>query len=96
MSNIDEVYTERNQLVGALSKIYPAYKARHEGGDWMDDWRNIIYITLPTGQVSWHIHDSEMWLFEHLAWQESNWDGHDTSEKYFRLNNLPTKKPPSF
>ena len=35
----------------------------------------VIYIELPTGQVSWH-----------MPQHQSNWDGHDTDEKYRRIS----------
>lgn len=105
MSEIDAVYRERNELVSALSKIFPAYLARHENGEWEDDWRNIVFIVIPTEsiyqkyiqggfkavlkkQVSWHIHDSELPLFRHLEYRTNEWDGHDTDEKYRRLEGL--------
>ena len=34
----------------------------------------VVYIELPTGQVSWH-------MPEH----QTTWDGHDTDEKYRRV-----------
>lgn len=82
---IDEVYAERDQLVAALSKCFPAHLCRHEGEGWEDDWRNIVCIHLPTGQATWHIHDSELGWFEHLRKTYSHWDGHSTEEKYRRL-----------
>ena len=84
---VDFVYHERDQLVAALSKCFPAWLGRHQG-EWEDDWRWIVYIKLPTGQVSWHIHDSEMDLFTHLEMGDEKWDGHTTEEKYKRLNSL--------
>lgn len=82
-------YEERNMLVSALSKLFPSYLAEHqEDEDWEDDWRNIVFIELPTGQVSWHIHDSELKFFSHLEYQENKWDGHNTKEKYRRLGKL--------
>lgn len=85
----DAAYAERNQLVAALSKQFPASVEQHEGEDWEDDWRNVVFIDLPTGQVSWHIHDSELYLFDHLPKNEGRvWDGHSTEEKYGRLNSL--------
>jgi hypothetical protein len=88
----NQAYQERNLLVAALSKLFPAYLGRHIGDeDWDDDWRNIVFISLPTGQVSWHIHDSELGLFEHLKGIIGpGWDGHSTEEKYARLCALPT------
>lgn len=85
-------YTERNMLVAFLSKIYPSWLGRHEEGDetWEPDWMNIVFVESPAGQLSWHIHDSEMSLFSHLQADENReWDGHDTEEKYNRLSRLP-------
>jgi len=85
-------YQERNLLVSALSKLFPAYIAYHpEDEEWEDDWRTIIFIDLPTGQVSWHIHDSEKGLFSHLQETRNDWDGHTTKEKYKRLKKLKAR-----
>lgn len=45
----DGAYFERNQLVAALSKLFPASLAKHDVNDksWDDDWRNIVVIELP-------------------------------------------------
>ncbi len=86
----DAAYAERDRLVAALSKVFPAHLARHEGADWEDGWRNIVCIHLPAGQATWHIHDSEMSWFGHLeTTAEPHWDGHGTEEKYRRLQALP-------
>ena len=91
----DAAYHERDMLVCALSKLFPAYLARHsdEDKDWEDDWRWIVYIDLPTGQVSWHIHDSERAAFEHFEVKDNNWDGHNTERKYERLAALSKLTP---
>lgn len=83
----DQAYHERNQLVLALSKCFPSCLGRHpEGEEWEEDWKNIVFVMLPTGQASWHIHDSELPLFEHLLTSASiHWDGHSNEEKYRRL-----------
>ena len=89
----DNAYSERNRLVAALTKLFPAWIEWHseEDNSWDNDWRNIIYIDLPAGQVSWHIHKSEVEQFYHLKMKEgkSSWDGHTTEEKYKRLAELP-------
>lgn len=88
----DQAYWERNQLVLALTKVFPSWRELHpvEDTNWEKDWRNIIFIQLPTGQASWHIHDTELILFESLEFKEGDsWDGHTTEEKYNRLRNLP-------
>lgn len=84
----DGAYSERDRLVSALSKLFPASLERHqpEDDDWEDDWRWIVFIELPAGQASWHIHDSELPLFGHLKRNQGRlWDGHSTNEKYRRL-----------
>ena len=89
-------YQERDKLVAALSKIALAFGcqaglAKHPAEDieWEDDWRNIVFIETPLGeQMSWHIHDSELPLFEHLDSYNKEWDGHTTEEKYERLENI--------
>jgi hypothetical protein len=103
----DNAYYERDQLVAALSKIYPAWLGYHKG-EWEDDWRNIVYIKIPIRhqvsigglgmkeiskkvQVSWHIHDRELKYFSHLKNGTEKWDGHDTEEKYRRLSLLATQ-----
>lgn len=89
----DDAYHERDMLVCALSKLFPSYLARHdEKEEWEDDWRWIVYIEIPTGQVSWHIHDSEREMFNHLEVKENNWDGHNTERKYQRLSKLQALK----
>lgn len=89
----DSAYAERNRLLCgfcalALLAGFNAYRAQHVGADWEDDWRTIIFIDLPTGQVSWHIHDSERDLFRFLPEAANQWDGHDTEEKYQRVLRL--------
>ena len=84
----DGAYSERDQLVAALSKLFPAGLERHpdEDASWENDWRWIVFIDLPTGQASWHIHDSELSMFDHLPrFTGRTWDGHSTPEKYARL-----------
>jgi hypothetical protein len=94
----DAAYSERDQLVCALSKLFPASLERHPDEDvtWEDDWRWIVFIDLPTGQATWHIHDSEVPMFKHLQrLQGRKWDGHTTTEKYQRLRAIPIDTPPA-
>lgn len=90
----DEAYRERGQCVALIARMalrwgWPVGLAKHPEGDasWDADWRNIVFIELPeTGQVSWHLHDSEMPLFAGLPEYTKPWDGHSTPEKYRRVN----------
>ena len=79
----NDAYGERNMLVAHLSKGYPSHLCRHEESDMdrEDDWRNIVCVHSPKGQLTWHLHDSEMPLFDHLDIDKNHWDGHDTAEK---------------
>ena len=96
----DGAYAERNKLVAFISKIFHSILGRHEDSDtsWDNDWRNIVYVYVPiltpTGvvqsQVSWHIHDSELPLFDHLPKGKVVWDGHTVEEKYERLAKFST------
>jgi hypothetical protein len=83
----DAAYEERDRLVCALSKLWPAHLARHSDSDttWEDDWRWIVCIHSPVGQLTWHIHDAERPWFDYLDVREGDWDGHTTEDKYARL-----------
>lgn len=89
----DGAYSERNQTVIALAHMARMGGCRvgvreHEGEDWDDDWRAILFIDLPTGQASWHFHDSERPLLAAFPAYPDEWDGHTTNEKYDRLRAL--------
>lgn len=86
----DAAYLERNQVVAALTRCYPSGLAKTAIEGWSEDWHGCVYIDLPTGQVSWHFHDSQAYLFDGLPPYAGTWDGHDTPEKYRRLSSLAT------
>jgi hypothetical protein len=89
-TELDRAYYERNALVAALSKLYPSHVGNHDPSDanWEPGWFNIVFIDTPQGQLSWHMHESHMHLFEHLPPGANEWDGHTTVEKYERLAKL--------
>ncbi len=93
----DEAYLDRNLAVQALARmaIKLGYKVTITL-DAKDKEYGIIYIQLPTGQVSWHIPLDELdasltdqkSLFESIIGDFFNtnvWDGHDVGEKRIRL-----------
>ncbi len=95
----DDAYSERNRLVSFLARLYPAHLKRHPDDDktWEDEWRCIVCIHSPAGQLTWHIHDSETKQFGFLnrkpdPFTDCVWDGHTTEEKYRRLAELPLAK----
>lgn len=81
----DGAYTERNQVVAALAKAFPSGVARTTIEGWDPEWHGCVFIDLPTGQASWHFHDSHASLFADLPTYAKPWDGHSTPEKYDRL-----------
>lgn len=86
----DAAYLERNQCVALIARMalasgWWAGTARTAIEGWSEDWHGCVYVDLPTGQVSWHYHDSQAYLFADLPAYERAWDGHDTPEKYRRV-----------
>ena len=81
----DAAYEERNRVVALLAAVFPSVLARTAIEGWSEDWHGCIYITLPTGQASWHYHDSHAHLFAHVPEGAAIWDGHTTPEKYERV-----------
>lgn len=90
------VYHERNMCVLLAAKLAAAQgdkvgRALHDANDkaWEADWRHIVYFETQEGQLSWHIHDSELPMFSWLPLNRKyGWDGHTTPEKYERVARL--------
>ena len=55
---------------------------------WDPEWRTFVMVETPEGQATWHFHDSQKHLVAHLPPNMTKWDGHDTSTKYVRLEQL--------
>lgn len=81
----DAAYLERNKLVALLASLFPSGIAKTAIEGWSEDWHGCVYIDFPGFQASWHYHDSQAYLFEHLPPYEGSWDGHTTEEKYENL-----------
>lgn len=77
----DQAYWERNQLVAALSKIYPAWLGYHKEPDWEDDWRTIVYIRIPVKRINNAIPVGDPTWTEEM---QISWHIHDSDKKYFR------------
>ena len=101
MTPLDSPYDERNRCVAAIARfalnVGPAYAwlGRHEevkdpreteANPWDPEWFNVVYVELPTGQCSWHIHDRDLPLFAFLKRRDVPWDGHTTADKYKRID----------
>lgn len=89
--NKNAAYKERNELVAFVSRLYYSHLCQHlkEDLEWDHKWRWIVCVHSPSGQLTWHIHDSELRNFKHLKNKPEHWDGHTTPQKYQRLKRLP-------
>jgi hypothetical protein len=78
----DYAYWERNQLVAALSKIYPAWLERHPASDvmWENDWRWIVFIEIPTRELE-NKYVQGGFMMDHT--RQLSWHIHDTERDNF-------------
>ncbi len=87
---IGEVYTERNMVIALAARLARVLGMRTDIGydkDAEEGWKSVLYIDLPSGQVSWHIPDKDLKHFGDQPVYEGEWDGHSTETKYRRVNN---------
>ena len=88
----DAAYAERNRLVALLAALFPGSLEENAAGspaDRAEGWNWVVYVGLPTGQATWHLHDRELPLFAHVPRNQGRtWDGHTTEEKYARVERL--------
>jgi hypothetical protein len=90
----DGAYRERAHLLAWLATHYPAVIAPAPDVD-EPGWQ-LLYLTAPTGQLSWHIAPRDASLFAHVAYvttthPRAQWDGHTTEQKYERIRRLPAR-----
>lgn len=86
-------HAERNHLVILVAHManllgWKAGVGTHkhlESQTWNPEWAHVVRIDLPTGQINWHIHESQVYLLEGLPRYEGDWDGACTEEKYLRV-----------
>ena len=83
-STPEEAYLDRNLAVQALAKM--AERLGYTTGIKDDREWPILYIDLPTGQVSWHIPKQE--ILTDFKEYNGKWDGHDLHEKRKRLTDF--------
>ncbi|WMT49366.1 MAG: hypothetical protein RE472_09950 [Thermoplasmatales archaeon] len=80
-SKPDEAYLDRNLCVQVIARMARqlGYNAGiRENIDWP-----ILYIDLPTGQVSWHVPKED--VVRKFPVYIKEWDGHDVEIKRMRL-----------
>jgi len=90
----DGAYEERNRVVALLARLYldkgfRVLQTRTSIPGWNPEWERCVYIETPEGQLSWHFHDRDAHLFEHVPKVASvDWDGHTTELKYQRIEKI--------
>lgn len=74
---LNAAYTERMLAVRMLAVLsgYNYGLGKDDNTHWDDEWRNVVYIDLPQGQVSWHIAPHDMHIFEGFPVYDGKWDG---------------------
>ncbi len=77
-----EAYVDRNLAVQVLAVL--ARQLGYQTGirNREDEWP-ILYVELPSGQVSWHIPKAEIVAF--FPGYPCEWDGHNLKEKRERM-----------
>lgn len=92
----DAVYRERNYLVATLARQFPSGIRNTEIEGWDPEWHGCVFIDLPSGQISYHYHDSERWMFQDLPPYEKPYDGHDKDTVHQRLRDASyVNNPPN-
>lgn len=85
----DKAYRERADLVAFIAAAHTDATIAYQSED--DEWP-VVIIETRAGQMSWHIAKSDLGAFSALGLPvvvgEQRWDGHDTPEKYRRLEEL--------
>lgn len=77
---LNRAYTERAiaSVLLAKSAIALGFKAgvgTDDNVDWEEQWRVVLYVDLPHGQISWHISPEDQHLLAGLPKYEGKWDG---------------------
>lgn len=89
----EKAYQERDHVIALAAHL--AYRQGLEVwwgrvSDPMPGFQYALYITLPTGQVSWHMQDNELPLFRTLPFETGQWKRPSTRDnaardKYARI-----------
>lgn len=87
----NQAYAERNKVLSLTARMAQKLGlnvglGKDESPDADPDYYLILFIDLPSGQVSWHLRNDEVKpMFGFLPFYGTPWDGHSTEEKYQRV-----------
>lgn len=98
----DTAYAERDMVLAVVARMalqlgYPVGVGMDFPGDETDgtpDFGTVIFVELPTGQISFHVRDAERTWFAFLPRYDHDWDGHSTPVKYERMLDYITVSGP--
>lgn len=99
----NQAYAERDMAVAVIARMaelldWPAgrreYVPASKKPEGEEAWQHVVFIEIPTGQISFHFRENEFSWFKHLPFYPEAWDGHTREEKYRRmLAPWPAAKP---
>lgn len=77
---LKRAYSERTACAVAMARFalmcgFKAGVGKDSNLDWDDDWRVVLYVETPAGQVSWHIAPHDQHMLDGLPAYEGQWDG---------------------
>ena len=87
MSAERALYRERAHLIAYLAAAHDTHWAAPDPTDPHAAYR-VVCLHTPAGQMTWHIHPSDLDLFPDLPVQHSDYDGHSVADKLARLVEL--------
>lgn len=79
-NRLDRAYSERAYVAAAMARMaimlgFEAGTAKDGNENATDEWRVVLCVDTPAGQVSWHIHPDDQWVLEGLPEYKKPWDG---------------------
>jgi len=81
-------YAFRQRLAAILARLYPSQVFTTTDGDF-GEWSTCLYINLFGVQLSFHYHDSELWMLKGIERASTNpWDGSNAEQQTTALNEL--------
>lgn len=88
-----KAYTERAiaAVLAAKMALLAGYNAgigSDENEDWDPEWRVVLYVDFPGGQVCWHIAPNDQHLLDGLPRYAKPWDGQWESRDGVRIKKL--------
>ena len=85
-SNRLKLIDEKLRLVALLSRVWPSHLSQTAGKD--ANWKHVVCVHSPAGQLAWKLTDDELPLFAHLKLTANDWDGHRADDKVARIDTM--------